>query len=244
LYGMPAKMDEIMTIAHRFEIPVIEDAAEALGSSYKGKPMGTFGKLGVLSFNGNKIITTSGGGALISDDTELINNARHLSTQARDDAPYYQHSKIGYNYRLSNICAAIGLGQMEMIDLRIKQRRANYFYYVSKLANAKGLSFQAEPDNDYCSNRWITTILVDPKSTGGYTNNDIRLTLEKENIESRLLWKPMHLQPIFSQCPYYGNRISEKLFEKGLCLPSGSSLTDTEKDDIIDVMKKSFGQFH
>ncbi len=240
LYGMPAKMDEIMAVANRYEIPVIEDAAEALGSKYKGRKAGTFGVMAALSFNGNKIITTSGGGALVSSSKAHIEKARFLATQARDAAPHYQHSHIGYNYRMSNICAGIGRGQMEVLDERVSQRRAVYQMYVDKLSSVPGISFLPEPEGHY-SNRWLTTILVDPSmSPGGITREDIRLALEKDNIESRPLWKPMHMQPIFETYPYYGSGISEKLFEQGLCLPSGSNLTDEEKERIFGNLSKLF----
>jgi dTDP-4-amino-4,6-dideoxygalactose transaminase len=231
LYGMPAKIDEIMDISRKYEIPVIEDAAEALGSKYKNKALGTFGKFGILSFNGNKIITTSGGGALISDDEEAIQKARFLATQARDNAPHYQHSHIGYNYRMSNILAGIGRGQMMVIDNRVEQRRANHLFYKNIFKNADGITLLEEPGDDYFSNFWLTTILIDDKKTG-FTNTDLRLAFEKENIETRPLWKPMHLQPVFKSYPAYLNGVSESLFKKGLCLPSGSNLTNEEKNRI------------
>ncbi|MEO9021792.1 MAG: aminotransferase class I/II-fold pyridoxal phosphate-dependent enzyme [Ginsengibacter sp.] len=232
LYGMPAKMNQILGIAKKYEIPVVEDAAESLGSSLHGIRCGTFGEMGILSFNGNKIITTSGGGALVSKNEDYIKKATFLATQARDAAPHYQHSQIGYNYRLSNICAGIGRGQMEVLPERIKQRRANFFYYRDQLKEIPGISLLTEPEGFY-SNHWLTTILVHPEKTGGVTREDIRLALEKENIESRPLWKPMHLQPVFEGCPYYGNGISEELFKDGLCLPSGSNLTSKELDNVI-----------
>lgn len=233
LYGMPAKMNEIMTIAKTYEIPVIEDAAEALGSTYNGKAVGTFGDFGILSFNGNKIITTSGGGALISHNKEYINQARFLATQARDNAPHYQHSHIGYNYRLSNVLAGIGRGQLEVIEERVKQRRTNYEMYYKNLQKLSGISFLIEQEN-FFSNRWLTTILVDTIKTGGISNIDIRLGLEKDNIETRPLWKPMHLQPVFRNYPSYTNGTSERLFDLGLCLPSGSNLTKENKIRIIN----------
>ncbi|MCG8474618.1 MAG: DegT/DnrJ/EryC1/StrS family aminotransferase, partial [Cytophagales bacterium] len=236
LYGMPAKMDELMEVADRYGIPVIEDAAEALGSTYRGKSLGTFGKFGVFSFNGNKIITTSSGGALISDDEEMINKARFLATQARDEAPHYQHSKIGYNYRMSNVLAGIGRGQMKVLNDRVDARRANYFSYKEILCGVKGLTFLNEPNSDFYSNFWLTTILVNPQETEGVSREDIRLALLEENIESRPLWKPMHLQPVFKDCPNYGNNISEKLFEQGLCLPSGSNLTKNNFERIRQVL--------
>ena len=231
LYGMPAKIDEIMDISRKYEISVIEDAAEALGSKYKNKALGTFGKFGILSFNGNKIITTSGGGALISDDEDAIQKARFLATQARDNAPHYQHSHIGYNYRMSNILAGIGRGQMMVIDNRVEQRRANHLFYKNIFKNADGITLLEEPGDDYFSNFWLTTILIDDKKTG-FTNTDLRLAFEKENIETRPLWKPMHLQPVFKSYPAYLNGVSESLFKKGLCLPSGSNLTNEEKNRI------------
>lgn len=236
LYGMPAKMDEISRIAAAYEIPVIEDAAEALGSVYNGKACGTLGHLGVLSFNGNKIITTSGGGALLGNDRDIIQKARFLATQARDPAPHYQHSHIGFNYRMSNICAGIGRGQMQVLHCRISQRRANYTYYVKHLSSLPGLQFTTEPDGSF-SNRWLTTVLVDPGQSGGITREDIRLFLEKENIESRPLWKPMHLQPVFAAAPAYTNQVAEGLFEQGLCLPSGSNLTPGQLDTIVQLIK-------
>lgn len=236
LYGNPAPMDMIMNIAQKYNIPVIEDAAEALGSVYKGAAPGIFGVMGVLSFNGNKIITTSGGGALISDNGELISRARFLATQARDEAPHYQHTQIGYNYRLSNICAAIGMGQMKVLSLRVKQRRQNYTYYRRALGDLPGIGFQEELQGA-ASNRWLTCITVDPE-TAGITSEKIRLELEKENIESRPLWKPMHLQPVYKGYPYYGNGVSDKLFKKGLCLPSGSNLDTGDLDRVIEVIVK------
>lgn len=236
LYGMPAKIDQIMQIAEKYDIPVIEDAAEALGSKFNGKSTGTFGKMGILSFNGNKIITTSGGGALVSDDSELIKKSRFLSTQARDNAPHYQHSQIGYNYRMSNIVAGIGRGQMEVLDLRVKQRRDNYKFYKEIFKNTKGISFLDEPDERFFSNYWLTTILID-SDKAGFSNTDLRLAFEAENIESRPLWKPMHLQPVFENYPAYLNGVSEELFSKGLCLPSGTNLSDIDKKRIIDVIK-------
>lgn len=239
LYGMPAQIDEIMEIANRFEIPVIEDAAEGLGSRYRDKALGTFGTLGTLSFNGNKIITTSGGGALISENQALIEKARFLSTQARDNAPHYQHSQIGYNYRMSNITAGIGRGQIKVLDERVGQRRANYEHYKSTLSDIPGISFPEEPD-EMLSNRWLTAILIDPKLTGGITREHVRQALEKEKIESRPLWKPMHRQPVFEQYPFYGNGTSDQLFKNGLCLPSGSSLSKKDLKRITDTLYRVF----
>ena len=238
LYGMPANMKEIISIANEFDIPIIEDAAEAIGSNINNKPCGSFGELGVLSFNGNKIITTSGGGALIADNESLIKQARFLATQARDAAPHYQHSHIGYNYRMSNVCAAIGRGQMEVLVDRISQRRSNYDYYVKHLGPIDGIIFLAEPTG-YFSNRWLTTILVDASKTNGITREDTRLALEKQNIESRPLWKPMHLQPVFAGTSFYGDGTSEQLFKNGLCLPSGSNLTQLDLDRVINEITKA-----
>src|SRR6056297_237515 len=253
LYGMPAKMERIIAVASKYGVPVIEDSAEALGSSINERKCGTFGKLSVLSFNGNKIITTSGGGALLSDDEELVRKARFLSTQARDDAPHYQHSELGYNYRMSNIVAGIGRGQMKVLDDHVKARRSLHDHYVKSLNGAwysgdvtsfsqydeseSGIYFLKEPDG-YYSNRWLTTILVNPEQTGGLSREDIRVGLEKKNIESRPLWKPMHLQPYYKGNVMYSNGVSEFLFEHGLCLPSGSNLTDEEKIYVIENIKK------
>ncbi|QIL42567.1 aminotransferase class I/II-fold pyridoxal phosphate-dependent enzyme [Pedobacter sp. HDW13] len=232
LYGMPAKMDEIIRVANEFEIPIIEDAAEALGSKIGNKKMGTYGLFGILSFNGNKIITTSGGGALISDSGEYINEARFLATQARDKANHYEHSKIGYNYRMSNICAGIGRGQMEVLNDRISKRRSNFNYYKEALAQIEGIHFLEEPEGFY-SNRWLSTIYVDRSADDRYSKKSIYLSLQSENIESRPLWKPMHLQPVFKEAPYYGNGISEDLFRNGLCLPSGSNLTEQDLERVV-----------
>lgn len=240
LYGMPANMKAILAVANEFEIPIIEDAAEAIGSSIDGKGCGTFGELGVLSFNGNKIITTSGGGALISDNEKHIIQARFLATQARDAAPHYQHSHIGYNYRMSNVCAGIGRGQMEVLPQRIAKRRDNHAFYVAALSKVKGITFLTEPAG-YYSNRWLSCILLDPTLTkDAITRETIRLVLEKENIESRPLWKPMHMQPIFCNYPFYGDGTAEALFKNGLCLPSGSNLTIEEIKKVADLIKNCF----
>ncbi|MEL7834395.1 DegT/DnrJ/EryC1/StrS family aminotransferase [Fodinibius sp. Rm-B-1B1-1] len=254
LYGMPAPMDRIIEVASKYNIPVIEDAAEALGSTLGDKKCGALGQFSVLSFNGNKIITTSGGGALLADDGEVINKARFIATQARDDAPHYQHSKLGYNYRMSNIVAGIGRGQMEVLDERVRVRRKNHQDYFDFLNGSwldsnpennsvgftgysdTGLYFLKEPER-YVSNRWLTTLLVHPDETGGITNNDIRLALEAQNIESRLLWKPMHQQPLYEKYPYYGAGVSDQLFEYGLCLPSGSNLTDDQREEVCSAIK-------
>lgn len=239
LYGMPAKMREIMAIAAHYNIPVIEDAAEALGSHIDGKMCGTYGAMSILSFNGNKIITTSGGGALVAHDAAIVAKARFLATQARDAAPHYEHTHIGYNYRMSNICAGIGRGQMEVLNKRIEQRRAIYQQYYNKLKGIKGITLLDEPAG-FFSNRWLSTILIDPTETGGITRETLRLALDKENIESRPLWKPMHMQPVFKDSPFYGDGTSEKLFENGLCLPSGSNLTAEDMQRIFEVIDAVF----
>ena len=239
LYGMPAKMPEIMALSQKYDIPVIEDAAEALGSTIKGKACGSFGDFGVLSFNGNKIITTSGGGALLSNNTEAIAKARFLATQAKDNAPHYQHSEIGYNYRMSNVAAAIGVGQLTVLAERVAARRANHDFYQALLGEVKGVYFLLEPEG-YFSNRWLSCLLIDPQQTGGISREDVRLALEKENIECRPLWKPMHLQPLFAEARHYGSNDSEELFDLGLCLPSGSNLTDNQKQQIANQLKNVF----
>lgn len=237
LYGMPAKMDEILAVAKEFDVPVIEDAAEALGSTYKGRAAGTFGDFGILSFNGNKIITTSGGGALVAKDEETISHSRFLATQARDSAPHYQHSHVGYNYRMSNVCAGIGRGQMEVLTDRVNRRREINQYYREAFKEIEGITFLTEPSANHFSNFWLTTVLVDHS---GITREDIRLALETDNIESRPLWKPMHLQPIFEGTPFYGNGTSERFFEKGLCLPSGSNLSEEELQRVVKIVGKLF----
>lgn len=235
LYGMPAKIDDIMEISAKYDIPVIEDAAEALGSTFNGQPLGSFGDIGILSFNGNKIITTSGGGALLSNNQDYVEKARFLATQARDQAPHYEHTQIGFNYRMSNICAGIGRGQLQVIDERVKQRRANFEFYQDLFKEISGISFLLETKKSF-SNYWLTTILVDPSLTNGVSRDNIRLALEKENIEARPLWKPMHLQPVFKNHPFYGNGTSEALFKNGLCLPSGSNLSDNDKQRISETL--------
>jgi len=243
LYGMPAQMDAILDIAGKYNIPVIEDAAEALGSNIKGKMCGSFGKCGILSFNGNKIITTSCGGALLSDEEDFIQRARFLSTQARDQAPHYEHTQIGYNYRMSNVLAGIGRGQMEVLSERVVARRKNFERYASyfEKVNTKGyaVEFQPEPEG-FHSNRWLTTITVDPAANKGINREILRLAFERENIDCRPLWKPMHLQPVFKDCPFYGNGLGGHLFDTGLCLPSGSNLTDADFDRIFAVLNDVF----
>ena len=240
LYGMPAKMDQIQAIADQYQVPVIEDAAEALGSTFNGQACGTFGLMSALSFNGNKIITTSGGGALVSKHKDYIDRARFFATQARDEAPHYQHSQIGYNYRMSNIVAGIGRGQMEVLPERVKQRRANNHRYREFFKDFAGITFQTEPNANYYSTYWLTAILIDPRLTGGISREDVRLALEAENIESRPLWKPMHMQPVYEGNKFYGTGVCEKLFEQGLCLPSGSNLTEEKFDRIFEVLYKIF----
>lgn len=237
LYGQPAKIDEVKNIADKYEIALIEDAAESLGATFKGKMTGTFGVMGVYSFNGNKIITTSGGGALVSDRKDLITQARFLATQARDAAPHYQHSHIGYNYRMSNIIAGIGRGQMEVLQERISQRRANFDFYRNEFKDINEISFLPEYKDTF-SNRWLTCILLDKNSR--ISREDIRLELEKDNIESRPLWKPMHKQPVFEKYPYYGAKVAEDLFERGLCLPSGSNLGQEDLHRVASIIKGMF----
>lgn len=237
LYGMPFKVEEIRSIANKYEIPILEDSAESLGSTYKGQKCGTFGDISILSFNGNKIITTSGGGAIVTKNLEQKNKAIFLATQARDNAPHYQHSEIGYNYRMSNICAGIGRGQMEVLDTHIENRRAMHQFYKDVFVQNEGIEVFSEPNSDYFSNHWLSAIIVDSKRNNGKSREDIRLKLETENIESRPLWKPMHLQPIFKDAPYFGGSISEKLFENGLCLPSGSNLSLEDKERLQNTLK-------
>ncbi len=253
LYGMPAKMDKILAIGEKYDIPVIEDSAEALGSSIDGRKCGTFGKLSVLSFNGNKIITTSGGGALLGDDEAMIKKSRFLATQARDDAPHYQHSEVGYNYRMSNIVAGIGRGQMKVLDEHVALRRENHQFYFDNLGQSwltdkrgekmtggespTGVYFLKEPEG-YFSNRWLSTVIINPEETGGVTREDIRIALEEENIECRPLWKPMHMQPLYKDAPYYGNGMAEMLFEYGLCLPSGSNMSKGDLEKVLYFLRK------
>lgn len=235
LYGMPYKVDEIHQIANKYNIPIIEDSAESLGSHYKGQNCGTFGDLSILSFNGNKIITTSGGGALVTRTSEQKQKAVFLATQARDNAPHYLHSHIGYNYRMSNIIAGIGRGQMTILDSHVATRRSNHEFYFNAFKHIDKITFLSEPEG-YFSNRWLSCILLDSKAT----RESLRLALEKENIESRPLWKPMHQQPIFKNAPSYLNGVSDELFEKGLCLPSGSNLTDAELNRVVSAINTYF----
>lgn len=235
LYGMPYKSREIMEVAQKYDIPVLEDAAEALGSSYHGVKCGTLGDIAILSFNGNKIITTSGGGALVCKTKEQKEKAVFYATQARDAAPHYQHSHIGYNYRMSNIVAGIGRGQMQVLDDRVVARRKNFDFYVEQLGNLPGFTFVQESGGLF-SNRWLSTVLIDETKAGKNTTQ-LREALELENIETRPLWKPMHLQPIFEDYPYYGGNVAETLFNTGLCLPSGSNLTNEDLHRVVDAIK-------
>ena len=234
LYGMPTKIDEIMNLSNKYKIPIVEDAAEALGSAYKGRKCGTFGEMSILSFNGNKIITTSGGGALVCRKQAQKERAIFLSTQARDEAPYYQHSEIGYNYRMSNVSAGIGCGQMEVLEERIIQRRFNHNFYRNLFESMEGISIFSEPNDNFYSNHWLTAIVIDEERIG-FDRDKLRLKFLENNIETRPLWKPMHLQPIFSDAPYYGEDVSERLFQKGLCLPSGSNMTDNDRERIAKI---------
>ncbi|ALU74189.1 pyridoxal phosphate-dependent aminotransferase [Tenacibaculum dicentrarchi] len=242
LYGMPAKMDEIVAISKKYGISLIEDAAEALGATYKGQKCGTFGDFGILSFNGNKIITTSGGGALVCKSEKDKQKAIFLATQARDDAPHYQHSEVGYNYRMSNVVAGIGRGQMEVLDKHIGYRRANNEFYQELFKDVAGITVFKEATQDFYSNHWLSAIVVDQTITG-FSREDLRLSLSEDNIESRPLWKPMHLQPVFENTDYYGTDVSEKLFTDGLCLPSGSNLTADDrsriKESVAKLLKKN-----
>ena len=234
LYGISPKMDEILSICEKYEIPIIEDAAEALGGLYKGKALGTFGKFGVYSFNGNKIITTSGGGMLVSNDEELIEKAKFLAAQARDEAPHYQHSQIGYNYRMSNICAGIGRGQMQVLNLRVSQKRKIRDFYKEIFDGIKGITILKENSNSF-SNAWLSCILIDSKITG-FSRENLRLAFEKDNIEARPLWKPMHLQPVFENFPAYLSGVSEQLFLQGLCLPSDTNMKENEFKRVEEVI--------
>ena len=236
LYGVPYQIEAIKAISDKYNIPVLEDSAEALGSSYKGQKCGTFGDIGVLSFNGNKIITTSGGGAIVTKSKELKDKAVFFATQSRDDAPHYQHSEIGYNYRMSNICAGIGRGQMEVLDAHVALRRKMHEFYVDLFKDIEAVTVFTVPNTDYFANYWLSAILIEPNQDKGVDREALRLAFEAANIESRPLWKPMHLQPIFEQYPYYGSNVAETLFEKGLCLPSGSNLTDEERVRIKKVV--------
>ena len=234
LYGYPSKLDEIISISKKYDIPLIEDAAEALGSKYKNQPLGTFGDIGIFSFNGNKIITTSSGGAILSKNKEFIKKAKFLATQAREDQPHYEHKEIGYNYRMSNVCAAIGLGQLEVLETRVVKRRYIHDFYKNKLSKIESIKFLNDIDGFY-SNRWLTTIVLEENSK--INSEKIRLGLQKNNIESRPLWKPMHLQPVFNTYQAFTNGVSEDLFNRGLCLPSGSNMSDQDLNRVVDIIK-------
>ena len=240
LFGVPYQVAAIRKVASTYQIPVLEDAASALGSSYKDQKCGTFGDISILSFNGNKIITTSGGGAIVTHTAALKEKAIFYATQSRDNAPHYQHSHIGYNYRMSNICAGIGRGQMEVLDEHVASRRQMHDFYVAVFASIDGVDVFTTPNDDYFANYWLSAITIDATKTNGITAETLRLALEAENIESRPLWKPMHLQPIFERYPYYGSNVSETLFENGLCLPSGSNLSDEDRNRIRAIINQVF----
>lgn len=236
LYGMPFNVERVREVADKYQIPILEDSAEALGSSYKSQKCGTFGDIGILSFNGNKIITTSGGGAIVAHKKEQKDKAVFLSTQARDNAPHYQHSHVGYNYRMSNICAGIGCGQMEVLDAHIQLRRANNAFYQDYFKDIPSVKVFTEPNENYLSNHWLSCIVLESYEE----REQLRLALEKANIESRPLWKPMHLQPIFEKYPYYGKNVSEDLFSRGLCLPSGSNMSEQDRQRIKMIFNNFF----
>lgn len=240
LYGVPYQIEAVRAVANKYSIAILEDSAEALGSTYKGQKCGTFGDIGVLSFNGNKIITTSGGGALVSKTKEQKDKTVFLATQSRDLAPHYQHAEIGYNYRMSNICAGIGRGQMEVLDAHVALRREMHKFYTTLFKEISGVTVFSVPNEDYFANYWLSSIIIEPLKTNGVTRETLRLAFAADNIESRPLWKPMHLQPIFESYPYYGNKIAETLFENGLCLPSGSNLGLEQCERIAAVVREVF----
>ena len=242
LYGVPYKIEAVRAVADAHGIPILEDSAEALGSSFKGQKCGTFGDIGVLSFNGNKIITTSGGGAIVTPTAALKEKAIFFATQSRDAAPHYQHSEIGYNYRMSNICAGIGRGQMEVLDAHVQLRRDMHDFYVDLFKDIAAVTVFTVPNADYFANYWLSAILVAPNAAKGIDREALRLALDQANIESRPLWKPMHLQPIFERYPYYGATVAETLFDNGLCLPSGSNLTDSERERIKEAVLDFFAK--
>lgn len=239
LYGMPAYIDDIMDVARRYQIPVIEDSAEGFGSNWRGQMVGTFGDYGIMSFNGNKMITTSGGGALICPSIEAKKRVMFYATQAREPMPYYLHKEIGYNYRMSNICAGIGRGQMTILDQHLAHHRMMCDFYVKHLADIDGITVHVNPDDRFDSNYWLNTILVDPAKTGGVTYDDLRLALDAAGIESRPLWKPMHTQPVFSGAPAVVNGVSEHLFAHGLCLPSGPMVGENDAHRIVDAIRQT-----
>jgi dTDP-4-amino-4,6-dideoxygalactose transaminase len=241
LYGVPYQIEAVRAVADKYGIPILEDSAEALGSSYKGQKCGTFGDIGVLSFNGNKIITTSGGGAIVTKTKGQKDKAVFYATQSRDNAPHYQHSEVGYNYRMSNICAGIGRGQMQVLDDHVGLRRKMHDFYLDLFIKIDGVTVFTVPNDDYFANYWLSAITIDAQLTNGIDREALRLALEAENIESRPLWKPMHLQPVFEKYPFYGSTIAESLFENGLCLPSGSNLTEEERERITKVVIRVLG---
>ena len=236
LYGMPHQVSEIKAISQRYDIPILEDSAEALGSTYKNQKCGTFGDFSVISFNGNKIITTSGGGALVTKNIESKNKAVFLSTQAKDEAPHYEHTSIGYNYRMSNISAGIGRGQMEVLDLRVEQRRKNHLFYKELFKDDSRFTLHTEPNEDFFSNHWLNVVTIDPEQH--YTQEMVREKFLTKNIETRPIWKPMHLQPIFKGAQYFGSDLAERLFQNGLCLPSGSNLTEKDLQRITATFEE------
>lgn len=235
LYGMPAKFDEILRIADHYQIPVIEDAAEALGSMYKGRYCSSFGAYGVFSFNGNKIITTGSGGCLVSSDSDAIKKAKYLSLQAKDNVHFYRHQEVGYNYCMSNLSAAIGLAQLEKLNDKVEKRRRIFERYVQMFSDFEGINLLAEPEG-VRSNRWLSTIIIDKQVTG-FDHEDVRQALAAQQIESRYLWNPLHLQPIFNACPYFGEKVAEGLFNRGLCLPSGEMLSELDQERIVGIIK-------
>lgn len=235
IYGQAADYDALLAAAARFAVPVVEDAAEALGATYRDRAAGSFGEMSILSFNGNKIITTSGGGMLLSADKRRIDRARFLATQARDPAPHYQHSEIGFNYRMSNVLAAVGRGQLRSLDRKVEARRGNFQYYRQHLGDLPGITFMPEPAYGR-STRWLTCLTIDPQAFGA-AREDVRLALEAQNIEARPVWKPMHLQPVFAGCPFVGSGVSDRLFTYGLCLPSGSAMTESDLERVVEVVR-------
>jgi dTDP-4-amino-4,6-dideoxygalactose transaminase len=237
---VPYQIEAVRAVADTYQIPILEDSAEALGSSYQGQKCGTFGDISVLSFNGNKIITTSGGGAIVTKTAAQKDKAVFYATQSRDNAPHYQHSHVGYNYRMSNICAGIGRGQMEVLDDHVALRRKMHDFYVEVFASIDGVEVFSVPNENYFANYWLSAITIDSTKTNGISRETLRIALESNNIESRPLWKPMHLQPIFEDYPYYGRNIAEQLFENGLCLPSGSNLTDEDRNRIVQSINLLF----
>ena len=237
LYGQTADLDRICDLCARYGVPLIEDAAEALGATYRGRPPGTRGIAGVFSFNGNKIITTSGGGMLVSPDEGLIQAARKLATQARDPAPHYQHSEIGYNYRMSNLLAAVGRGQLQVLEERVEARRRNFEFYARALGDLPGIQFMPEAPWGRHS-RWLTCLTIDPREFGT-TREDVRLALEREDIEARPVWKPLHMQPVFAGCTFVGDEVAQEIFEDGLCLPSGSNLSESDLERIVSVVRRA-----